>query len=267
MSTTPEEMHFLSCEAYRLGAEKGEAAASWYFDGNTTRETYEAVLRGLAEGDPAIYDTFPSAPLSGEWALGLTPHDLLRELGVDDDDDAADEYLSMFEDGYGVAVADEIERMAREALASEPEPDATQRDYARLMAARFTQRTREDGTGYVTLTDGADEWMRELVRFAHNDMLPDDWRYNAIAAAVEFVADEEDYEDRADEWADDMVDADWQAILDWLGSHAVRAEYVNEARDEFGDAGESLYDELARGQFLEAREVFALVVRALDTLC
>jgi hypothetical protein len=103
----------LLSEAEKAGVEHGRAAASWYFDGNTSRETYEAVLRGLEDGDPAVLDTFPSSPLSGEWADDPTPASVLEALGVEENDDAADDYLGAYESGFSDAVMFEIEGAAR----------------------------------------------------------------------------------------------------------------------------------------------------------
>jgi hypothetical protein len=100
-------------EARQAGAEHGKAAASWYFDGNTSDETYAAVVRGIEEGDPAVLDTFPSGPLSGEWADDPTPRSVLEELDVDAEDESQDEYLQAYEDGFYEASSDEIERVAR----------------------------------------------------------------------------------------------------------------------------------------------------------
>lgn len=111
----------LEATAYELGAEHGENAAAWYFDGNTTQETYEWVARGIAEGDPAVYDTFPTNPLSGEHADGLTPDGLLRLLDLDPYDfppEAASDLCRMYEDAYDVAVSDTIARDCRAALAT-----------------------------------------------------------------------------------------------------------------------------------------------------
>lgn len=100
-------------EARAMGADHGKSAASWYFDGNTTAETYTAVLKGIEDGDPAILDTFPSAPLSGEWAGEPTPRSVLDELGIDDNEPGADDLLEAYEQGFYGMVWDEIERMAR----------------------------------------------------------------------------------------------------------------------------------------------------------
>jgi hypothetical protein len=97
-------------EARRMGEERGREIASWYFDGNTTDETYAAVPRGIEDGDPEILDTLPSSPLSGEWAGDPLPADVLEALEVSEEDDAADEYLSAYEDGFSQASADEIEK-------------------------------------------------------------------------------------------------------------------------------------------------------------
>lgn len=123
MSRTQAQAEFLEAEAYRLGCERGEAVASWYFDGSETRADYERVVRMLADGDPEIYDTFPQAPLSGEWAGDPTPADVLAELDVEPDDDAADDLLALYEDGFGVTVADTIDALARKALDALGTPD------------------------------------------------------------------------------------------------------------------------------------------------
>jgi len=99
--------------ARQAGSEHGRAVASWYFDGNTTAETYATVLKGIEEGDPEIMESLPSSPLSGEWAGDPTPASVLEDLGVDPDDDSADDLLSAYEDAFYSASSEEIERVAR----------------------------------------------------------------------------------------------------------------------------------------------------------
>jgi hypothetical protein len=110
---TDAERDSLTDAAYKLGAEHGRNAGSWYFNGHTDESAYRRTLEGITAGDPAVYDTFPSAPLSGEWADGLTPAGLLELLGLERDDEDGDALCAMYEDGYGVAVSDEIERQCR----------------------------------------------------------------------------------------------------------------------------------------------------------
>lgn len=90
-------------EAEKLGKQHGEAAGSWFFDGNTSEATYRRVWRGMEDGDPEIMDSLPSNPLSGEFADGLTPAGLLREIGWNEEsvsaqeqDDLCDAYCDAF---------------------------------------------------------------------------------------------------------------------------------------------------------------------------
>lgn len=117
---TRAQLDQLETRAYQLGAEHGAAAASWYFDGNTTTDTYRHVLEGIRDCDPAVFDTFPTNPLSGEWADGPTPATLAEALELDDDDDYMPQLCNMYEDGFGVAVADTIERACLAQLEDDP---------------------------------------------------------------------------------------------------------------------------------------------------
>lgn len=103
-----------TCERARTaGADHGRAAASWYFDGNTSADTYRHVLTGIEDGDPVVMDSLPHSPLSGEWADAPLPRDVLADLDVDEDDDGADDYLDAYCDAFSSAAHDEITRVAR----------------------------------------------------------------------------------------------------------------------------------------------------------
>lgn len=101
------------------GRRAGESAASWFFDGNTSLETYRRVQDGIDEGDPEVLDTFPSSPLSGEWADGVTPMGLVRSLGLDPHDIDEDDQSALcdaYEGAYDEAVATTIESACRSQL-------------------------------------------------------------------------------------------------------------------------------------------------------
>lgn len=342
----------LMVDAYDRGAEHGRSAASWYFDGNTDRETYERVVIAFRDGDPAIYDTLPASPLSGEWAGDPTAYDVLSDLGIDPDDDAADDALSQYEDGFSVAVADTVEAEARHALetwkydlyvaaalpygddtrvlcivdtidrlspdtlapitetqatfgearalflrtcaeAESAAPDDLARydvvvfevgnvfeewtnpndpdddtpsvsDLARQAFAAFVWAERPEGGKYLKLRDDARTWIHDLVRDAHDGMLPDDWRYSCIKSALAAIATADDPDEYADEFADGFVDTSNGELIEWLGSHVERPGYVDEARQTWGESAEHVLDDIRRGQFTEAREVYDRVLRALD---
>lgn len=102
-------------EASAMGATHGTNAAAWAFNGNTSDQTYRAFLAGWEEGDPMVMDYYdPGAPLSGEWADGLTIGALAKSVGLDQRDDAdrveevSDAYELAFSDAYWA----ELQRVA-----------------------------------------------------------------------------------------------------------------------------------------------------------
>lgn len=118
----------LTDRAAAIATSHGTAAASWVFDGNTSDETYDRVLRGTEEGDPGVLDAYRVPDLSGEYGSDYTEQDLADELGLDaasgtyadDLDSAATAYL----DAAGLAFWHEVERVARDHfLGIHPEHD------------------------------------------------------------------------------------------------------------------------------------------------
>ena len=138
-------------------------------------------------------------------------------------------------------------------------------DKARAASEWFELATRDDDSSYVRTKDGAPEWVTEIVYDAHGDLLPDDWRYEVIRDAFEFIAEADDPDDGEGEFADSAVDVYTGARFAWLSSHLSRQGYVDEAADEFGsrEAGHSIADEIGLGQYMEAREVYGLVMQGL----
>lgn len=255
------------------GAEDGKAAGSWVVDGNTSEEALRRLLEGLDEGDPEVLDSLPAGPLSGEFADGLLPRDLLASLEVEEDDEAADDILRAYEDAWSSAVQEEAERSARAMLPEDEDEDdeaATISQLAKEAAGFFTRSTRPDGeTTYVHLLNGRPDWVQELARDAHGDFLPDDWKYATIEAALDHIGDgdyetADDAREAAQEFADGAVDVYTSDRYEWLSSNLRRGGYVDQARDDFG-ASDSHVDDIGRGQYLEAQEIYEAVVDALET--
>jgi hypothetical protein len=134
----------------------------------------------------------------------------------------------------------------------------------------FETRTRLDSDEtYDSLKDDAPQWLQDLVHDAHGSMLPDDWRYATIRAALGFIHDGglEDVDaahDASSEFADDNVDVYTGARLEWLGSHLDRPAYCDMATNDFGPTDSGIIDLIGLGQYLESQEVFGIVVRHLD---
>jgi hypothetical protein len=102
--------------ARQEGYDAGVAAGSWLLDGNSSEDEARALLRGLDDGDPAVLDSLPASPLSGEWADAPTPADVLDWFDVEEDDDCAEAVLSAYEEAFSRGVEDEAYRSARAML-------------------------------------------------------------------------------------------------------------------------------------------------------
>jgi hypothetical protein len=116
--------------AAELGSEHGRNSAEWWQQDSIggrasgdVRETARLILSGLDEGDPAVLDALPAADLSGQWADGPVPRDILHECGTDEGSDTADEVLSAWEDGFNTAVQGFVERACRAVLVDEDEDE------------------------------------------------------------------------------------------------------------------------------------------------
>ena len=111
-------------EAYKLGVQAAETAATWIIDGNTKREFIPAVLALMDEGDPRADQYLPRRPdLSGEYADDPTPQSLAREvLGVqslrhtDASNEEIDAIASAYEQGVSDAFEPACERILKAAM-------------------------------------------------------------------------------------------------------------------------------------------------------
>jgi len=126
--------------------------------------------------------------------------------------------------------------------------------------------TRDDGSQYVRVKDDAPEWVRTMVYEAHSDILPDDWRYATIRDSIEAIMDDGTDDPGGmtrSQFADD-ADVYNSDLLAWVGSHASRPGYVDEARGEFGEPRD-FYHGIQMGQYLERDEVYGLVLDSLSS--
>lgn len=127
-----------------------------------------------------------------------------------------------------------------------------------------TARRDEDDpeSSFVRTKDGAPEWVTALVYAAHGEFLPDDFRYQAIRSALQWIADEG--EDDAYEFAYSEADVYTSALIDWLGSNLRRIGYVDEAAEELGPVA-GIVEAITRGQAAELAEVYQSVRDSLES--
>lgn len=100
----------LTERAATVGAEHGTAAAQWVNVDGLNAQWY---VRGLADGDPAVLDSLPTVPMTGEWADDYGPADLYRDLEVTADDDGDDpDLVNAYVSAWIGALQAEVERRA-----------------------------------------------------------------------------------------------------------------------------------------------------------
>lgn len=138
--------------------------------------------------------------------------------------------------------------------------------------ALFQSRERDNDESFTSLKDTAPEWLHDLVREAHGEFLPDDWRYDAIHSALGAIGDSgaetaDDLDDAAHEFADGNVDTYNAARTAWLASHLSRGGYCDDAAQEFGfevTQERGIFDLIGLGQYREGEEIFQSVRESLE---
>ena len=124
----------------------------------------------------------------------------------------------------------------------------------------FEYRTRPDGSEYWAVEEGAPEWVKNLVRVAHDEgeILPEDFRYLFVVESLEALAENPEEPETILE-----PDVYTSELLAWLNAYpSYRINIVDEAVSEFGWNG--LFEALQAGQFKEKQEVLALVQACLE---
>ncbi len=130
----------------------------------------------------------------------------------------------------------------------------------------FVKLVRSDNETYWTLSDDAPEWVKEMCQQAHGDFLPDDYRYEFIQEVITLISageEEDDYDSLSDVVGEIEPDIYNNVLTHWLASNLNRAQYVDEAIEQFGLSG-GIFALLSSGQVLEKQEVFQLVLEFLS---
>lgn len=131
---------------------------------------------------------------------------------------------------------------------------------ASVASTWFEAKCRENGETFLNLRDDRPEWLLDLVRDAHNGMLPDDWKYAAILSALDSIGEGYSTDEEHHEWCDGEVDVYNNARSAWLASHLDRAGYCDAAKEEgLADGSEGIFDLIGIGQYQELREIFGFV--------
>jgi len=125
----------------------------------------------------------------------------------------------------------------------------------------FIRDIRDDGTEYVKTIDDRPEELTELIYDAHGNMMPDDWKYKFIEESLNQIAETEDEDDL--DFPNIEPDIYNSVLLQWLSSNLTRAEYFDEAVEEYGWNDEGFYWNLMAAQVKEKEEVYFSVLSSL----
>jgi len=147
-----------------------------------------------------------------------------------------------------------------------------------LLASSLVLATRTDGTEYRMLREDCPmhDDLQDIIRAAHEDELPNDWRFGMVYDLCHALLDYsqplacavtiDDYR----EWIGDItklqVDTNTHALLTWLADNVSRC-YFDEPEIWVGDADGSDIADLAQRRQREAITTMAhVILQGLDAL-
>jgi hypothetical protein len=108
-----------------------------------------------------------------------------------------------------------------------------------------------------TLRPDTPEWVTDLVFYAHDGALPNDWKFRFVYIALtnlENVRSETEWEE-----ADLFPSETWNELLDWLRDDPHAVSYADDVLQEFGSEVSTLFQLLQFAQSEEMRDVYELV--------
>lgn len=120
----------------------------------------------------------------------------------------------------------------------------------------------------VVLKPEAPQALKDSIRAAHGDRLPDDWIYNKYQSIVSnlsgyTISNTDDLEENRPEIVDGLVDVYNNDRTAWLASHLGNAALVDEARAEYGGDCSDVFDMIGKGQYYAIDQIYSEVVSYL----
>jgi len=129
-------------------------------------------------------------------------------------------------------------------------------------AQHFEYATRPNGTGYWRLRDDAPDWLADAIYVAHDDELPNDWRYTTAYGIVRHLDESDNPATEGDfEYAESAATPYTEDLLLWYADNLNRLGYADENAREFGP-GESLGHTLLCGQEFCIAAMFRVIADA-----
>ena len=122
-------------------------------------------------------------------------------------------------------------------------------------------KKRDNETSFVCFKDSRQDWMQDIVRDVHSEMMPDDFKYKFFKESLEAIIENENFDDAIESLEPDIYNYD---LYQWLSSNLSRAEYVNASIQELKGTDFDIFDVIRSGHLNEKREVFDLTYNLLQ---
>lgn len=135
-------------------------------------------------------------------------------------------------------------------------------------ARAFKEQARDDSSHFFILPESAPAWMMEAVRTAHDEELPNDWRFSmvrSIAYAISECESIDNARDDAMEIADRLADIYTGKLLNWYAELPSRLDYCDQYREQFGaDAADTTLSHLMAAQAYAIEQMIHVILNACE---
>ena len=137
------------------------------------------------------------------------------------------------------------------------------------LLAWFNDQTRDNGKRFYSLRNGCPEDVAQLVQDCHDGELPNDWRYDVIVSIIHDLDGAQLNEnalmiDNASDIADGQVEVFNSDLATWLAEQPGRSDYIDQAREEFGGLGDSIWDQIKAGQYVAIHQMVMEIMEFLS---
>lgn len=125
------------------------------------------------------------------------------------------------------------------------------------LGAMFVVAERgDDGETFVSLVDGAPDWLYAACRDLHDDEMPNDWRWSTCRDIAVVFDEQGPGEDFAIDCADSLTDQNTWDLVSWLRDNLHRVSLVDDAYEDLGwTAGDGVVSMIRLGQFETIRDM------------
>ena len=110
-------------------------------------------------------------------------------------------------------------------------------EFVQTLVSSFQIKTRDDGTTFYCANDDAPDYVRDLCYDVHGGMMPDDYKYQFLVEALEYIDDNLDPLDDNLDCIDpyDACDPDCMNsdLLRWVSSNLTRMHYCDNVLQDY----------------------------------